>query len=296
MTPMEDTDLELPSCNPTYYDKVLVEPSLNVVTYVWETPHQPKNLIFLNHGLNGNIMAYEYFAQSVSQKTGTIVVGHDTRHFGRSDGVPRGIIKCPNKLCDDLEKVIEWGLSKYGRDLNVFLFGLSLGGRVVVEVVSRKKFPYKGAILVAPAMQINPLDNFSFGLKDYFKMMFMPESGLFEPSYTSGCRHREFINSKVKSDPYIYQGKMRAGTLMSMHPFFKSAESASRKFDIPYLFIQPGVDKVIDPFQIRDFEKWSLSSDKTHYFSKDMWHACCFDQEFLEMTPEIIRWLESRSE
>lgn len=38
--PMEDTDLELPKCNPTYYSKVPAagETHLNLTTYVWETP------------------------------------------------------------------------------------------------------------------------------------------------------------------------------------------------------------------------------------------------------------------
>lgn len=58
-----------------------------------------------------------------------------------------------------------------------------------------------------------------------------------------------------------------------------------KKFDLPYLFIQARVDKVIDPFQIRDFDRWSKSEDKTHYYSQDMWHSSCFDQEFITMTP-----------
>jgi hypothetical protein len=58
-----------------------------------------------------------------------------------------------------------------------------------------------------------------------------------------------------------------------------------KKCTHPYLFIQSGTDKIVDPFVIRDFDKLSKSEDKTHYFSQDMWHSCCFDIEFIKMTP-----------
>ena len=62
---MEDTDLELPSCNPTYFSKVpaAVESYLNLTTYVWESKQTPKNIIFFNHGLNGNIGSYQHLAE-----------------------------------------------------------------------------------------------------------------------------------------------------------------------------------------------------------------------------------------
>ena len=61
-----------------------------------------------------------------------MVIGHDARHFGKSDGIPRGLVKSSTRLFQDLEKVVEWGTSKYGRKLNIFLLGLSMGGLVVV--------------------------------------------------------------------------------------------------------------------------------------------------------------------
>lgn len=66
------------------------------------------------------------------------------------------------------------------------------------------------------------------------------------------------------------------------------------KFKLPYLFVQSGSDKVVDPFAIVDFDRDCQSDDKTHFFAKDMWHTCCFDRDFEEMVPEIIRWLKVR--
>ena len=71
--------------------------------------------------------------------------------------------------------------------------GLSMGGRVATEVATRKKFPYKGAILVVPALIKSPISLLKLGWKDYFKVAFMPESGVVSMSYTNSCRHSEFI-------------------------------------------------------------------------------------------------------
>ena len=55
------------------------------------------------------------------------------------------------------------------------------------------------------------------------------------------------------------------------------------------------IDKVVDPFQIRDFSNWSKSNDQTNFFVKDMWHSVVFDEEFSKLTPEIIKWILIKS-
>lgn len=75
------------------------------------------------------------------------------------------MIKNPTRLFEDLEKVIEWGLLKYGQKLNIFLFGLSMGGRVILEVANRKNFNYRGAIFVVPAMILTPFSTIKLGWK-----------------------------------------------------------------------------------------------------------------------------------
>jgi hypothetical protein len=51
--------------------------------------------------------------------------------------------------------------------------------------------------------------------------------------------------------------------------------------------VQSGVDKVVDPCQMIDFDKNSKSTDKTNFFVKDMWHAVCYDNEINEVMDKI---------
>lgn len=88
---------------------------------------------------------------------------------------------------------------------------------------------------------------------------------------------------------------MRAGTIKNIGVLTRNIWDEVLKFNLPYLFIQSGVDKSIDPFVIIDFERDSKSQDGTHFFAKDMWHSACFDSDIYEMTMDIIRWIEARA-
>jgi hypothetical protein len=129
----------------------------------------------------------------------------------------------------------------------------------------------------------------------YLKIAFLPRSYLFEPSYSSGCRHKRFIEA-IKADKFLYHGKMRAGTIKAIGVWLKNVwEEEVAKFKLPYLFIQSGVDKSVDPFMIVDFDRDSKSTDKTHMFAKDMWHSACFDNDIYEMMPDMIKWVNAHS-
>lgn len=52
------------------------------------------------------------------------------------------------------------------------------------------------------------------------------------------------------------------------------------KFTNPYILIQSGTDKLIDPFAAVDFEKQCGSKDKTVIYCKDMWHSIFGEEEF----------------
>ena len=59
--------------------------------------------------------------------------------------------------------------------------------------------------------------------------------------------------------------------------------------------MQSGVDKVVDPCQMIDFDKNSKSTDKTNFFVKDMWHAVCYDKEINELMVEVCKWIDIKS-
>jgi alpha-beta hydrolase superfamily lysophospholipase len=62
----------------------------------------------------------------------------------------------------------------------------------------------------------------------------------------------------------------------------------------PYLLIQSGTDKLVDPFACLDLEKVSPSQDKTTVIIHGMWHAVWFDDHVYDVIRIVEEWLEER--
>lgn len=77
----------------------------------------------------------------------------------------------------------------------------------------------------------------------------------------------------MMQDPYVYKGKVIPGSIRALLEGMEEIENEWNQFSLPFLLIQSGVDKIIDPFLGIDFEKESPSLDKTVIYWKDMWHS-----------------------
>ena len=78
---------------------------------------------------------------------------------------------------------------------------------------------------------------------------------------------------RILQDPYSYNGKVVPGSVKMVLDFMEEIEREWHKFSSPFILIQSGVDKLVDPFLGIDFEKACKSKDKTVIYFKDMWHG-----------------------
>lgn len=87
---------------------------------------------------------------------------------------------------------------------------------------------------------------------------------------------------------------MIPGTVKAILDFMEEIEGEWDKFTLPFILIQSGVDKFVDPFQAIDFEKQCKSTDKTVIYFKDMWHAVFGEDELPQVIEAVNEWLEPR--
>ena len=66
------------------------------------------------------------------------------------------------------------------------------------------------------------------------------------------------------------------------------------KFTTPYLLVQSGSDKLVDPFAFLDLEHQSPAKDKTTVIIYDMWHAIWLDDYVNDVIMIMEEWLEER--
>lgn len=242
------------------------------------------------HGINAYMGTLSYLADYVRKHNNLIVIGHDVRNYGRTTGRNRGYLEDLDELMGDIDKVVKWGKQKYGETLPVSLTGFSMGGALTIKFANLKYHKYDWVILINPGIQINPAGAIKLSWMDKIKIELFPHTYLFPGSFDHNVRHLPFIK-QLEADPYMYTGEVWAGTLGNVNRYAKQVRDSADEFDFPYLFVQSGNDKTINPFVIIDFDRKSPSKDKTCFFAPDMWHSVFFDKEITELVPEISKWI-----
>ena len=131
----------------------------------------------------------------------------------------------------------------------VFVSGLSLGGGVAFQMAVRNPEKIKGAVLLSPGFKDNPLH------MPYAKKLVMI-FGLFLPPFQIprfGVKHSKQLNLYREKDDLLYKGKFWLSTTYESLIFMRENRKLWDKFTSPYLLIQAGQDKVLNPFQCLDF-------------------------------------------
>lgn len=98
-----------------------------------------------------------------------------------------------------------------------------------------------------------------------------PKGTIFPQSFNSQSRIDQ--TDRIMADPYIYKDKVVPGSVKVILETMAEIENQFSKFTNPFILIQSGVDKMVDPFLAIDFEEECQSKDKTVIYCKDMWHA-----------------------
>ncbi len=99
------------------------------------------------------------------------------------------------------------------------------------------------------------------------------------PAYATRNGSKYKLNEYLKSDPYLYKEGMWTSTAWTMLTTMLNFSKQFKHLQTPYLIVQSGMDKLIDPFLAIDLEKFSPSKDKTTVLIYDMWHNVWMDDK-----------------
>ena len=110
----------------------------------------------------------------------------------------------------------------------------------------------------------------------------LPKLKVVEQTYYSTTKYDQ--TDKIMQDPYLYKDKIVPGTMKVVLDLMEEIEDEWDMFTSPFILIQSGMDKVVDPFLGIDFEKTCKSKDKTVLYFKDMWHSVFDEDEIPHVT------------
>lgn len=85
------------------------------------------------------------------------------------------------------------------------------------------------------------------------------------PTFDSASKN-PLVGESSAVNPLNYTGKVIPGSVKAVLNGFDISEKTFSQFHTPFVVIQGGIDKLVDPFAAFDLEKESPSKDKTLIF------------------------------
>lgn len=171
-------------------------------------------------------------------------------------------------------------------NLKIFMCGMSLGGAIAFNISIKNPKLANGLILLSPSIRENTMHYPLLKKLTILLSFFLPYQRLLKSSARNGSKYK--LDDYSKKDPYIYHGRLWAKTIQEILFGMGRTKKLYKQLTSPYLLVQSGSDKLVDPFACLDLEKASPSQDKTTVIIHGMWHAVWFDDHVYD----VIRIIE----
>lgn len=123
---------------------------LPLFTRAWKVEN-PKAVIALIHGFGEHSGRYAHFADFFN-KSGYSIYALDNRGHGKSEG-KRGHTPKYETYLDDIEVFLDY-VHAQNKNTEIYLYGHSMGGNLVLNYLLRRKPAVKGVIVTGPWIQL----------------------------------------------------------------------------------------------------------------------------------------------
>ncbi|GAB4142914.1 alpha/beta hydrolase [Thermopirellula anaerolimosa] len=263
----------------------------------WEPEGPIRGEIFGLHGLLEHCGRYADFARHLNA-AGYALQMIDHRGHGRSEG-PRLYIDRIETLVDDFDGVLRQWRERRGRDPD-FLFGHSMGAGVLILHAATRRATVRGAVLSGPPIRIAarvlpPLRHLAVLLSFLWPRFRLARLRTAERLGAHAVSRNPDVIQALRDDPLVFRGRFPVRTAVEILDLPGKLMEAAAKFDLPYLFLQGGADKLSAASGARDFHERSPSPDKTLRIYPGLYHEVLSEPEKDVVLREVVEWLNARN-
>jgi acylglycerol lipase len=276
----------------TYWIPFMRRDGHRLATYRHSTVN-PKALVFFFHGWNAHSGDFAETAARFAQ-AGFECFAMDYLGSGRSQGLHGYTGDFMKDMVMDGVAYIHKVRGLYDSSLPVFIFGLSIGGAVCVNIALIIPELIKGMILLAPALDVAP--DFEPFLRKIVRLInwISPYISIKAEEVVVGSRnplHREHY----LQDAVFFKGKVRAGTAVALLNGLEATSNSFESVRTDFIAVQGGCDKVTNAAVVKALVQRSKAKDKDLWFYDEMYHVVTWEPEYPEILERLVSWLDQRT-
>jgi acylglycerol lipase len=253
----------------------------------WLPDGDVKAVLFLVHGLGEYCGRYTNYVNTFVP-LGYAIYGLDHFGHGKCEG-EREVVERFSDYTDPLttyyQMVKGWQPGK-----PVFILGHSLGGLIACTYLLDHQADFKGAILSAPAIKVGDAISSMTITMGKILSVIAPKAGVLALDATGISRDPEVVKAYV-NDPLVFHGKTPARLAAEMLKAMQRVTREVDKISLPFIVIQGGADKLVDPGGAQMLYDKAGSQDKTLKIYQGLYHEVHNEPERDVMFKDLETWL-----
>lgn len=255
----------------------------------WLPDGDVKAVLFLVHGLGEYCGRYTN-AVNYLVPLGYAIYGLDHLGHGRSEGEREVIVRFEDytePLTTYYQMVKGWQPGK-----PVFIYGHSMGGLITCYYLLDHQADFQGAMISAPAIKVSDSISPVTIMMGSILSSIAPKAGVLALDATGISRDPDVVKAYV-NDPLVFHGKTPARLAAEMLKAMKRVTAEVSKIILPFIAIQGGEDKIVDPTGAQMLYDEAGSKDKTLKVYAGLYHEVHNEPERATMFQDLGIWLDA---
>jgi acylglycerol lipase len=216
------------------------------------------------------------------------VYGFDHAGHGKSEGMREGVERFAD-YTDTLRVYYEM-VKGWQTGTPVFLLGHSMGGLIASCYLLDHPADFRGAVISAPLVKASGKVSPVTILMGRILSALAPRMGVLALDVEGISRDPEVVKAYV-SDPLVFHGKTPARLAAELLKAMQRVTAEAGKITLPFIVLQGGADKLVDPGGAQMLYDKARSKDKTIKIYEGLYHEVFNEPERARVLKDVETWL-----
>jgi acylglycerol lipase len=261
--------------------------NIQVFYQAWLPDGEVKAVLPIVHGLGDHSGRYMNVVNHFVP-LGYVVYGLDQIGHGKSGG-PREYVERFDDFSDTftayLTMVKQWQPGK-----PIFLLSHSIGGLIASYYLLDHQAEFQGAIFSAPVVKVaSHVTQMTVFMARALSLL-APSAGVLPVDPSTVSRDPAVVKAYI-DDPLVFHGKTTARLSAEMLRALNRVSAETGKITLPFIAMQGGADRLVDPDGAQILYEKAGSKDKTLKIYEGLYHEIFNEPEHERVLGDVETWL-----